>query len=129
MVGSLGEFVFEVSEECIKTFTDLKFDHTAKYTEHAIHGGKGLLEFIGFGASTCSLSIKLNAYHGVNPDMEIAALKAMMTEPQAFTFILDGEIQGENMWVIESLSEQRDVIDNKGGTVIATVNLRLKEYL
>lgn len=129
MIGSLGEFVFEVSEESIKTFDGLKFSHSAKYTEHAIHGKKGLLEYVGMSASSCSLTIKLSAYHGVNPDCEIAALRAMMDEPQAFSFILDGEIMGENLWVIESMEESRGIIDNRGGTIVATVNLRLKEYL
>ena len=47
MIGSLGSVVFEVSTERVKTFRDLQIQRSAKYSEHAIHGRKGLLEFTG----------------------------------------------------------------------------------
>lgn len=129
MIGSLGDFIFEVSDEGVRTFQDLSFTHSAKYAEHAIHGQKGLLEFTGLNASTCTITIKLAAFLGTNPDAELELIKNMMDGPEAFTFMLDGQIIGENLWVIESITENREQVDNFGGTIINSITLRLKEYL
>ena len=56
MIGSLGEVVFEVSDEKVRTFRDFQIQRSAKYSEHAIHGRKGLLEFTGLSPASASLS-------------------------------------------------------------------------
>ena len=129
MLGSLGNVVFEISVEQILTFDDLSFQHSASYTEHAIHGRKGLLEFTGFSATTASLNIFLNADLGIDPKKEFNTLKEMFDYHEAVPFILDDEPQGEGLWVIESISEKRDMLDNKGIAKIIEVSLNLKEYV
>ena len=129
MVGSLGEIIFEVSTDSILTFDDLTFQHSAKYTEHAIHGRKGLLEFTGFSATSASLSILLNADLGIDPKEEFEALKEIFDNHEAVPFILDDEPQGDGLWIIESISEKRDKISNKGAARIIEVSLNLKEYI
>ena len=42
MIGSLGSVVFEVLTDRVRTFCDLQIQRSAKYSEHAIHGRKGL---------------------------------------------------------------------------------------
>ena len=129
MVGSLGEIVFEVSEDHIRTFSDFQLQRTAKYTEHSIAGRKGVLEFTGFGASTASLKIRLDAALGVNPHKELETLWKMFNAHEAVPFILNGEIIGDNLWVIESLDESYDIIDNTGLVIALDVSLKLKEYI
>jgi len=129
MIGSLGEVIFEVSAEKILTFDGLQFSHSAKYSEHAVHGRKGLLEFTGFSASTLSMNITLNSNLGINPKKELENLKEIFFNHEAVLFILDGEPQGENLWVIESLSEKHDNISKHGASNYIEVSLNLKEYI
>ena len=129
MIGSFGEVVFEVSSERIRTFRDFQIQHSAKYTEHAIHGRKGLLEFTGLSASTASLSIRLDAGLGINPKEELNTLHEILTKHEALPFILDGEPQGDGLWVLESIGENYEIIDNHGTAIAVEVSIKLKEYI
>ena len=121
--------VFEVSSERVRTFRDFQIQRSAKYSEHAIHGRKGLLEFSGLSASTASLNIRLDAGLGVNPKEELTALRDILNNHKALLFILDGEPQGDGLWVLESLSESYEIVDNKGAVIAVEVSLKLKEYI
>ena len=129
MVGSFGNVVFEVSHEKVRTFKDFQIQRSAKYSEHAIHGRKGLLEFSGLSASTASLNIKLAVWLGVNPKEELTTLHDILNNHEALPFILDGEPQGDGLWVLESISENYEIIDNKGAVIAVEVSLKLKEYI
>ena len=129
MIGSFGDVVFEVSSERVRTFKDFQIQRSAKYSEHAIHGRKGLLEFSGLSASTASLNIRLDAGLGVNPKEELTTLHDILNNHKALPFILDGEPQGDGLWVLESLSESYEIIDNKGAVIAVEVSLKLKEYI
>ena len=129
MIGSLGEIVFEVSTDKIRTFKDFQIQRSAKYTEHSIHGRKGLLEFTGFSAATASLNIRLDAGLGINPKEELNTLQEILTKHEAVPFILDGEPQGDGLWVLESIDETFEIIDNHGTFIIVEVSLKIKEYV
>ena len=43
--------------------------------------------------------------------------------------ILNGEPQGDGLWVIESIGEKRSVVNNRGESGIIEVSLSLKEYI
>ena len=128
-IGSLGDVAFEVSSENVRTFSDLQIQRKANYAEHAIHGKKGLLEFTGLAPLTASMKIDLLASLGVVPKDELAALVEILTKHEAVPFILDGEPQGDNLWVLESMSESYPVINNKGEIISVSVTLNLKEYV
>lgn len=129
MIGSLSEVVFEVSTERVRTFRDFQIQRSAKYSEHAIHGRKGLLEFTGLSAASMSLSIRLDAGLGVNPKEELNTLHDILNKHKAVPFILDGEPQGDGLWVLEGLDENHEIIDNHGTSIAVEVSLKLKEYI
>ena len=129
MIGALGDIVFEVALPKIFTFNDLNFSHSAKYSEHAIHNKKGILEFTGLNASTANLKISLDAHLGITPEHELDKLHEMLEQHIAVPFILDGKIQGWSRWIIESLEESHKIIDNTGALIVAEVNIKLREYL
>ena len=129
MIGALGDVVFEVAIPKIHTFDDLNFSYSAKYSEHAIHNKKGILEFTGLGAGTASFKMTFDAHLGVNPEEELDKLHEMLEQHEAVPFILDGKIQGRSRWVIESLDEAHKIIDNTGALIVAEVNIKLREYL
>jgi hypothetical protein len=132
MVGSLGDVVFEVSSEKVKTFQDLKFQHAMKYAQHDIHGGVGLLELTGRAPSTASLKITLDSALGVDPLKELAMLFGMMILGKVVDLILDGAprsmLPGSH-WIIENISESLKVVNNEGKTIAIEVDLQLKEYV
>ena len=133
MIGSLGSVVFEVSTEIVRTFRDFQLQRSAKFSEHAIHGGKALLEFTGLAPTSASLNMRLDAGLGVNPKEELNELREMLNKHKAVPFILDGEPQGDGLWVLEGLleglDENHEIIDNHGMTIVAEVSIKLKEYI
>ena len=129
MIGSLGDVVFEVSSDLMRTFRDLQIQRSAKFSEHAIHGGKALLEFTGLAPASASLNMRLDAGLGVNPQEELNELREILNNHKAVPFILDGEPQGDGLWVLEGLDENHEIIDNHGMTIIVEVSLKLKEYI
>lgn len=129
MVGTLGEIEFTVSEEQIRTFRDLSFTHSATYAEHKIIGRKGLLEFTGLNASTCTMKIYLDAAFGVNPYKELRTLYEAMNKHEAIAFTLGGQVMGGGLWVIESLNETHSIIGSGGELIRAEVSISLKEYI
>ena len=129
MIGSLGDVVFEVSTERVRTFRDFQIQRSAKYSEHAIYGRKGLLEFTGLSPASISLSIRLDAALGVNPKEELNTLHDILKNHQAVPFILDGEPQGDGLWVVEGLDENHEIVDKHGTSIAVEVSLKLKEYI
>jgi phage protein U len=128
-VGSLGNISFEVSANMIRTFDELKRGGSARFAYHSRQNAKELPEFLGPSAETLSFNIRLSAYEGVNPSDEAKALRAMRDNGEAVLFVLDGEPQGEGYWIIESVSEDHDHIDNRGRPTVITCAVSLKEYL
>lgn len=66
-IGTLGDIVFKVSANKVRTFDDLKIDSKTNYAKHTRHLKKPLLEFQYNDADTASLTIYLSAFLGVNP--------------------------------------------------------------
>ena len=128
-VGSLGSVIFEVSAEKVRTFDGLKRSGSARFAYHNRQGGKELPEFLGPSAESISFEMRLSAYGGVNPSVEITTLRAMRDTGEAALFVLDGVPQGEGFWVIESISEEHSFFDNRGRPTIIKCSVSLKEYL
>ena len=129
MIAALGDFEFEVSENYINTFKDLRFSNSAQYSEHKILGRRGLLEFTGLNASSCSLTIHLDAGYVDDLPGIIAFYNDAMISGDALLFMLGDSVMGEGFWVIESFDESYTQISNKGEFLSADLSLRLKEYI
>ena len=50
-------------------------------------------------------------------------------EHQAVPLILDGEPIGDGLWVIESVNETFEIVNNQGTPIVLEVSLNLKEYV
>ena len=129
MLASLGDYVFEVSAYNLATFSDLKFTNSAQYQEHKIIGRKGLMEFTGLNASTCSLNIHLE--YGLTDDLygTIDYFYQAMNDGTALLFMIGPDIMGEGFWVIESMNESYPKISGQGDVVVADIALTMKEYI
>ena len=128
-MASLGDYYFEVSVYNLSTFSDLKFSNSAQYQEHKIIGRKGLMEFTGLNASTCSLNIHLE--YGLTDDLygTIDYFYQAMNDGTALLFMIGPDIMGEGFWVIESMNESYPKISGQGDVVVADIALTMKEYI
>ena len=66
---------------------------------------------------------------GFKPKEELNTLREILTKHEAVPFILDGEPQGDGLWVLESIDENYEIIDNHGTVIAVEVSLKLKEYI
>ena len=129
MIGNLGEIVFKVSNDNIRTFTNLKESNSAKFVEHSVIGKKGLLEFVGFGAATVTMKIKLDYTYGLNPYEELKTFRKMFKAREAYDLVIGGKPIGDSLWVIENFDEELETFDSAGNFISATIDIRLREYI
>ncbi|MCM1059674.1 MAG: phage tail protein [Eubacterium sp.] len=125
-IGSLGGVVFSVSTNYVKTFDGLKRSGSAKFASHNRHLKDTLLEFTGNDPDKITFSIALSAFLGVDPQSEISALYAAKRAGRIMHLVIGRKSYGN--WVINSLSEDYDKIDNKGNVLTANVSVTLTAY-
>ncbi len=128
-IGALGSIVFEVSSRKVRTFKDLKRTNKARYASHEIIGDKPLLEFLGPDAAEISFTMQLSAALGINPTQEAEQVRKLCESGEAMYFVLCNQTVGKNPWVIESVGESVDTIDNNGRVVVTQIDVTLKEYV
>lgn len=128
VIGSWGDVVFAVSRKEIKTFTELKWDSSAKYSTHDRHLKAPLLEFTGTDVENISFSMFFSAFLGVNPMTEIAKLLTAMRKGEVHRLVIGPKAYGTNKWVITKLSNSLDRYDNRGNLLAAKVNVTMKSY-
>lgn len=124
-VGSLGDVAFEVSSERIVTWNNCVRDTKANFAVHEVVDNKAHLQFLGLGLEEFSLAITLDA-SWCSPELEMKKLDAMQQTGQAHRLILGGRIFGR--FVLEDKTENRTRTDDLGRTMVAHVQLKLKEY-
>lgn len=128
-IGTLGNVVFEVSSELIRTFDDYTRKSTARLAAHEIIGQKPVLEFLGPAIEEISITIKLSAFCGVSPEKEANELRRICETGEIVNFIINGTPVSTNKWLIESVEEAAKAYDSKGNILTAEVRLVLKEYV
>lgn len=128
-VGTLGDIVFEVSDDKILTFYDYGRKTSARFSSHEIIGKKPKLEFIGQAIDEISFTIKLSAYKGINPKEQAEKIREMIENGEVVRFIMAGLPIGKNKWVIESMNEKANFHNSIGQIVSADVELSLREYV
>lgn len=125
-IGALGNIAFSVSPNVVKTFDGLKRSSTAKFASHNRHLKETLLEFTGNDPDKISFSMFLSVYLGVDPEAEAANLQAARRTGRIMRLVIGRKSYGN--WVINSLSESYDRIDNKGNALVIKVDISLTAY-
>lgn len=126
-IGTLGDIVFTVSANTVKTFDGLKIDSKTNYAKHTRHNKKPLLEFQYNDNDTASFSIYLSAYLGVNPRSMQNKIDKYRKKGKILTLVIGGKKYGKK-WVITSHSKEYERFDGKGNLLIAKSNISLEEY-
>ncbi|WP_113673760.1 phage tail protein [Vallitalea guaymasensis] len=128
IIGSLGDIIFEVSHDTVRTFDDMKWNSGVKYTTHERHLKDSLIEFVGVLPDTITFNIKFSAFLGVNPIEEITKLLDAEREGKVLRLVIGCKAYGKYKWTIEKSSKDLERFDNKGNLVVAKVSISLKEY-
>ncbi len=128
-IGSLGDTVFEVSSREVRTFQGMSRTTSAKYASHEIIGSKPVLEYLAPDGEEISFSMQLSASLGVNPTEEANKLRELCEKGEAMYLILGNQTIGQNQWIIESVGESLDTVDNNGRVIITRLDITLKEYV
>jgi hypothetical protein len=128
-IGSLGDIVFEVSSREVRTFKDYKRTTKARYQSHEIIGLKPILEYIGPDGEEISFTMQFSVSLGVEPVDETNKIRELCEKGEAMYFVLGNETIGANQWIIESVGESVDTIDNSGRVIVTQIDVTLKEYV
>ena len=128
-IGSLGDIVFEVSSSKVVTFKDYKRNTNARFQSHEIIGQKPILEYVGPDGEEISFTMQFTVSLGVEPTEEVNKLRELCEKGEAMYFVIGNETIGANQWVIESVGESVDTIDNCGRVIVTQVDVSLKEYV
>lgn len=127
--ANFGKLIsFSVSDGKILTFSELKRDGEARWKKHEVVGAKPFLQFLGPGEDTLSLTIVLDARHGVKPRKTIDSIIAYRDAGKADHLVINGENITANKLVITQTSDTWNEVWNKGELVRATMEITFQEY-
>lgn len=127
MIGSFGKMIFEVSEQRVRNFKNLKRDVTARYATHEVINAKPRLEFLGVGLENASFAIELNQTLGIQVSNSIKEWEKLCQSAAVSKLVLGGEVIGSR-WVILSVSTGYNIISNRGKILSATLDISLQEF-
>ncbi len=129
-IGNLGsQIIFEVSGNKIFTFSDLQQTVKARWTQHQPISGKPVSEFQGADLRTITLTISLNAMHGVQPRATIEFIESAAEYGIHYPLVIGGRKIGLHEWIITQISEKWGAIIQDGRLVEAKLTLTLQEYV
>lgn len=129
VLGCLGDIVFEVSDETIRTLTNFKWQGSTKYQTHTRHGTDSLTEFVSIEPDKISFDITISSLLGVNPQKEIEDIFKYERQHLSLPLVLGEKSYGKYRWVIQSHTVKQEHSDGHGNCIHAVVSLSLLEYL
>lgn len=127
MIGTFGKRVFVVSEQYVHTFRDLKRDVTYRYSVHEVINSKPIVEHIGVGLESGSLTIQLHESLGNNVQAEMDSWLDICKKGEVNTLILGGKVVGSK-WTVTAVSVAYNTITASGVLTAATLDISLQEY-
>lgn len=128
-IGVLGDIVFQVSSNTIKTIDKAQWSGSARYGEHQRHLTDSLTEFTGVDPETFSFEMVLSIYLGVEPIGEINKIRANKRSGKALTLVIGDRVYGKHKWTIRSHKTRLETYGKNGTLTGATVSVELLEYL
>lgn len=129
MIGALGDIVFTVSSDKVRTFDGMSRSGSARLATHELINRKPLMEFIGPAGETISMQMSFSVYDGLNPEQEAQSLRELRDKGKAVALILGGQPLGDGLWLVENLNETHKHIDNTGTAHQIDVSVTLREYI
>ncbi|MEC0171174.1 phage tail protein [Paenibacillus graminis] len=128
-IGSLGPVVFVVAEGAIRTIDNFNRSSSSRWAQHDIIGQKPKKEFLGPGVDSVTFSVRFSAALGLKPRKELDRLTELDRSGKAMPLIIGRKSVGVALWVITSLSQDWNTLDNMGNIVDAQATITLEEYV
>lgn len=128
-VGVLGDIIFQVSADVIKTFDNLQWSGSARYGEHKRHLTNTLTEFTGVDPDKFSFDIELSIYLGVEPMGELEKIWEYERTGKPLSLVVGERPYGKYKWTITSHKIKFKSFDKRGNMTGASVSIELLEYL
>lgn len=127
-VGSLGDIVFTVSPNEIKTMRGFRWRGGVGIETHARHMNTSVQEFTGIEPETVQFSMRLSRHLGTDVAAELEKLRDYMRGGLCLPLVIGERVFGDFRWLICSLEVKAETYDAKGNIVGADVSAELVEY-
>lgn len=129
MIGTLGDIVFEVSDNRILTVDKIKRSASGKWNEHTVMGRKSKSEFVSPEIQQTSFEITLDAQLGVSPREQADNLIRMAQNGIVVPCIIGSKpISTSLMQRVMSVSDTWDDVLSGGELVRTKLSITLKDY-
>lgn len=128
-IGALGNIVFVVSEEAIRTFSQFSRATAGRWAKHDVFGNKPLTQRIGPGLDTISFSMRFDLTSRINPRKELDALVDLERDGRAVPLVIGGKPIGSGLWIVTNVVGNWEEVDSRGLLIRASANVSLEEYV
>ncbi len=129
-IGNIGKtIIFEVSDKKILKFDSLTRTVKGRWASHPRVGKKPKKQFLGPDNETITMSITLNAEHGVKPRQTMRKIQRAIRKGTPKRVVIGKKALGKNKFVITEISETYDRVFNRGEIAKASCDITLEEYL
>ena len=127
-VGCLGDIVFKVSSETVRTLSNFQWAGNVNYSTHKRHAGNSLVEFTGIQPDTINFDIYLSHALGVDIIQECNRIWDYARTAKTLPFVLGDKAYGKYRWVNKAHKIKYETYDPNGNPLSAKVTLSLMEY-
>ena len=127
-IGSLGDIIFEVSDEIIQSINKMEYSGSANITTHALRLRKGQPEFTGTSPDQISITVRVSKILGADPADMIAKVQSYTDNGTILRLQVGKKTVGSYRWMINKYKITYEDYDRQGNLVDANVNLTLIEY-
>lgn len=129
-IGNFGkDITFSVSSEKVMTFQDFKLTKGGRWAQTERIGGIPHKQFLGPDTGAITLTITLNAAHGVKPYDTQKKLWKVCTEGKPEYFVVGKRKITAQKFVITQISEAWDVIYNNGEIAKMKLDVTFETYV
>ena len=129
IIGCLGDIIFEVSEDTVRTLDNMVWSGSARYAVHERHLTHALTEFTGLDPDKITFDILLSAELGVDPIAEVVKLWNIERSGRAVPLTVGTKGYGKYRWNILKHEMKMKTFYGNGDVHTATVSVSLQEYL
>jgi len=127
-IGTLGDIVFEVSDQTVRTFDELVQRTAGRWEVHQPIGAPVKPEFLGQEQGIIEFDIHLNAQLGINPREEKEKIEAMVSDGSHAPLMLGNRPITNHDWYIEQCETTLNHVDAMGLIHVAQIHLTIREY-
>lgn len=129
VIGCLGDIIFVVSDQTVRTLDNWKWSGTARYAVHNRHAGRSLTELTGLDPDKITFEMTLLREYGVDPHEEVRKIWEYERAGTTLPLTIGSHAYGFYRWNITSHKMVMKHTDRDGNVMGAKISITLQEYL